>query len=188
MPLLMSAADPLADEELVRAAQSGDPQARETLVDRFYAPVHALTRRLLGDRWEARDAAQETFLRAFAALDGFDATRPFAPWLFSIAANFVRDRFRRRRPAAALESADEAALATELPESAPGRTADDLACVLAAVDRLPFDLKIVVVLHFQQGCSHSEVAQALGVTVNTVRIRLYRGLALLRRRFGKEPS
>jgi len=180
MTLTMNPTDEMTDEELVRAAQGGDPSARDGLVDRFYPPVFALAVRMLGDRWEARDAAQETFLNAFAHLDTFLPERPFAPWIFAIAANRVRDRHRKRRPAE-ISPADEASLAVSLPPEIPAETEEDLARVRAAVDALPFDFKIVVALHFQQGCAYPEVAQALHVTVNAVRIRLYRALGLLRK-------
>ena len=162
------------DLELVRA---GDTAA---LARRHYGPVFGLARRLLGDAVEARDAAQETFARAFAHLRSFDPARSFRGWLFAIAANYVRDLLRKRKPAAL-----DAAIGDELPDlSLPDDRllrAENRERLAAAIDRLPFDLKIVVTLHFQQELPHAEVALALGPSANAVRIRLYRALAALRK-------
>src|SRR5258705_5739959 len=79
------------DADLVR---SGDIAS---LVRRHYGPVFGLARRLLGGEADARDAAQETFARAIGNLRSYDARRSFRTWIFSIAANYIRDLLRRRR-------------------------------------------------------------------------------------------
>src|SRR5262245_4896543 len=88
MPMVERDARPRRDAEFVR---TGDIDG---LVDRHYASVYAVALRMLGDAGEARDAAQETFLRAMAGLATYDASRPFAAWILSITANLIRDRFR----------------------------------------------------------------------------------------------
>ena len=153
-----------------------DPQA---LIRRYYGPVLSLVRRLVGDA-DARDAAQETFARAIARLRDYDPSRPFRVWLFAIAANHVRDLLRRKR-AAPLDADVEAEIPDlTLPED-PALLAEDRRALLAAVDRLPPDLRVVVLLHFQQDLPPRDVAQVLGITPNAARIRLYRALRALRK-------
>jgi RNA polymerase sigma-70 factor (ECF subfamily) len=162
------------DEELLRAGDTAG------LVRRYYGPVYGLAKRLLGDAAEARDAAQETFARALAHLPEFDPARSFRSWVFAIAANYVRDLLRKRK---ALSLGPE--LHDALPELRPpdekALRAENRERLRAAVEALPFDLKVAVVLHFQHELPPAEVAAVLGVTPNAVRIRLYRALAVLRK-------
>jgi RNA polymerase sigma-70 factor (ECF subfamily) len=163
-----------SDAELLR---SGDTAS---LVRRYYGPVFGLVRRLLRDEADARDAAQETFARAIAHLGSYDPRKPFRVWIFAIAANHVRDLLRKRRQLPLDAEAEERIPHLELPEE-PFFRREDQARILLAVDRLPFDWKAVIALHFQQDLSSPEIADALGISVNAVRIRLYRALAALRK-------
>ena len=169
--------------ELVAEASDLDlVRTRDTaaLARRYYGAVFGLVRRLLGNAAEARDAAQETFARAIAHLADFDPARSFRSWLFAIAANHARDLLRRRRQLPLDPAVEETLPDLSLPDDRMLRD-ENRDRLSAAIDRLPFDLKIVVTLHFQQDLPHAEVAQALGVSVNAVRIRLYRALAALRK-------
>jgi RNA polymerase sigma-70 factor (ECF subfamily) len=84
----------LDEPTLIRLAVNGDATAWEPLVLAHQQAVFRLAYLLLGDPDEAEDVAQETFLRAWRALKGFDSTRPLRPWLLSIAANLSRNRYR----------------------------------------------------------------------------------------------
>lgn len=164
------------DEELVRA---GDKAA---LIRRYYGPVFGLARRLLGGADGARDAAQETFARAIAHLGDFQPGRSFRAWIFSIAANLIRDLHRRRHPAP-LDPGIEETIPEFAPPDARMLREENRERLAAAVERLPLDLKTVVALHFQEDLPPAEIAEALGITPNAVRIRLYRALAALRKEF-----
>ena len=166
------------DEELLRAGDTG------ALVRRYYGPVFGLVKRLLGDAAEARDAAQETFVRALAHLKEFDPTRSFRTWVFTIAANYARDVLRKRK-AVPLEPDVQESLPELSPPDEKALRAENREQLRASIDGLPFDLKVAVVLHFQHELSPSEVAAALGITPNAVRIRLYRALVLLRKEIGR---
>src|SRR5688500_1922414 len=163
-----------APDELLLS--KGDTQA---LIRRYYGPVLGLARRLLGDA-EARDAAQETFLRAIARIRDYDPSRPFRVWLFAIAANHVRDLLRRKRAAPLDADVEDALSDLSLPED-PALLAEDRGALLAAGDALSPDLRIVVLLHFQHDLPPREVAQVLGIAPNAARIRLYRALRALRK-------
>src|SRR5512133_61029 len=88
------------EESLTRAAAHGDRNAFARLVDLHKRAVFGLCVRLLQDREESRDAAQETFVRAWGAMPTYDPTHPFAPWLLRIARNLCVDLVRRRIPKA----------------------------------------------------------------------------------------
>ena len=164
----------LTDQELLAA---GDTAA---LVRRHYGPVFGLARRLLGSDADARDVAQETFARAIGHLREFDRRKSFRTWVFAIAANHVRDLLRRRKQLPLDAGAEESVSDLALPEASLLRR-EDRERILAAVDRLPFEWKIVVTLHFQQDLPAPDIAEALGISVNAVRIRLFRALAALRK-------
>src|SRR5207253_9827098 len=94
----------LADEaEWARAAAGGDKAAFARLVEKHKHSVHGLCFRLLGGGEEARDAAQEAFVRSYTGIRDFDPRQPFAAWVLRIARNHCIDLLRRRRPTLALE-------------------------------------------------------------------------------------
>ena len=82
---------------LVLRAQQGNDEAFTSLVERYQTPVYNLCYRMLGERTEAEDAAQEAFLRAYLNLKRYDPARSFKTWVLSIASNYCIDRLRRRR-------------------------------------------------------------------------------------------
>jgi RNA polymerase sigma-70 factor (ECF subfamily) len=164
----------VTDEDLLLAGDTAG------LVRRYYGPVYGLARRLLGNPADARDAAQETFTRAIGHLGDFDRRSSFRTWLFAITANHIRDLLRRKKQLPLDPTTEESLPVLTLPED-PIFLREDRDRVQAALDRLPFDLKIVVTLQFQQDLSYREIAQTLGISVNAVRIRIYRALAALRK-------
>ena len=150
------------------------------LVRRHYGGVYGLARKLLRSEPDARDTAQETFARPLANLKTFDTRRPFRPWLLAIAANLTRDLLRKRRELPLAPEAEEEITDPGMP-SEPLIRREEREQTLAALERLPFDLKLVVVLHYQHELPPDEIALALGTTPNAIRIRLYRALAALRK-------
>lgn len=168
------------DRELVRFAQRGDQAAWDTLVRHFQQPVFRLAYLILGDPVDAEDVAQETFVRAFLALDRFDVERPLRPWLLSIAANLARNRRRSLgRYWAALQRAFLASPKTV--ESPPEYTpAEDARRLREAVGRLrPAAQEIIYLRYFLQ-LSEAETAAVLDIPAGTAKSRHHRALAQLR--------
>ncbi len=178
------------DAALARAAARGDKKAFGQLVDLHKRAVFGLCVRLLRDPEESRDAAQETFVRAYAAVATYDAAQPFAPWLLRIARNHCLDLLRRRVPASAQlqldaepedgaparELADtEAPAADALLERAQTRTALE-----AAVAQLPPNYREVVHLFHVEHLSYKEIAGTLDVPIGTVMTWLHRARGRLR--------
>ncbi len=179
---------PLADEELVRRHLNGDRRAFGELVERYSGPVFNLAYRLIHDRQEAENIAQETFLRAFRALPNSDWQRPFKPWLFAIATNLCRDWARRRRVWSFSDLADETGDdpdADDLLDTAPLVTdqledAELHQALQRAVDALPPAYRAAVVLRYTEGLSYEAIATALDLPLNTVRTHLSRAKQRLR--------
>lgn len=181
---------PLSTEsDLARAAASGDRAAFGRLVDLTKRPVYGLCVRLLGDAEEARDAAQESFVRAWTALSIFDTAQPFVPWLLRIARNHCIDIMRRRLPAARkveLDADPDDEPRTELPDGATPRADEQieraqLARTLdEAVQRLPDRYREVVHLFHVEQMSYKDIAASMDVPIGTVMTWLYRARAQLR--------
>src|SRR5690349_11966362 len=95
------------DDELVARSMGGDTDSFNQLVLRWERPIYALAYRVIGREEDARDVAQETFLRAFRALSGFKGQAKFSSWLYRITLNLCRDWIRRQRRAPVVQMPDD---------------------------------------------------------------------------------
>jgi len=180
-----------SDEELVEACQTGEASAFDVLVARWEDKIRGATYRFLGSEEEARDVAQEAFLKAYRALGGFKREARFSSWLYQIATNLCRDRLRRRRTRATVSLEELEETGPVISDPRPGAheklLQSDLGRVVRrAVDALPEEQREVVILKEYQGLTFLEIAQALDVPLSTVKTRLYRGLGQLRLRLERE--
>jgi RNA polymerase sigma-70 factor (ECF subfamily) len=174
---------------LARAAAAGDRSAFARLVELTKRPVHGLCLRLLGDAEEARDAGQEAYVRAWAALATFDPAQPFGPWVLRIARNHCIDIVRRRLPdrrKVELDAGGGEEQRVELADPAAPRGDDTLeraqlaSALEAAVQGLPDRYREVVHLFHVEQMSYKEIAQAMEVPMGTVMTWLHRARAQLR--------
>lgn len=176
------------DEDLVARARGGDLDSFNQLVHRWERPIYALAYRVIGREEEARDIAQDTFLRAYRALPGFKGQAKFSSWLYRITLNLCRDWMRRERRtpvAQAPEGVDLLDLATE---STPAESIEDLVsrkelgrAVAKAMSSLPEEQRTAIILKEYQGLTFQEIADLLDCPLSTVKTRLYQGLNVLRR-------
>jgi len=168
------------DGPLLSRARGGDLDAFNALVERYQGLVYNVCLRMLGEAAAAEDAAQETFLSAYRALERFRGGS-FRAWLLRIAANLCYDelRRRRRRPLPLEAAAAVLAPAEQSPHQAylQGELAAHIQRGLAS---LPPDQRLALVLRDVQGLSYEEVAQAMRVSLGTVKSRIARGRARLR--------
>jgi RNA polymerase sigma-70 factor (ECF subfamily) len=166
------------DRLLVEQARAGDQQAFGELVQMHQHAVYNLAYRMLGERGEAEDAAQETFLRAYSHLDRYDAERPFRTWLLSIASNHCIDRLRKRRlvwlsieeplpPHPALSS-DEIEPEDAVISNERG------AAIQRMLAELSPEYRAAVVLRYWYDLSYTEIAEMLNTTESAVKSRLFR--------------
>ena len=174
---------PLGDAELVERAQQGDAGAYEELVRRYQQLAHRVAFLVTGEAADSEDAAQEAFVKAYYALNGFRKEAAFKPWLLKIVANEARNRRRSsgRRAGLALRAAQErpsgdAAPSPEVAALAHERNRE----LLAALDSLREPDRLVVAYRYFLDLSEAETAAALGCARGTVKSRLSRALARLR--------
>jgi RNA polymerase sigma-70 factor (ECF subfamily) len=181
-----------SDEELVARSMGGDLDSFNQLVLRWERPIYALAYRVIGREEEARDVAQETFLRAFRALPGFRGQAKFSSWLYRFTLNLCRDWLRRERRAPMIQPPEDADLFEMAAASGPSEsietlvTRQDLARrVEVAMARLPEEQRTAIVLKEYHGMTFQEIADLLGCPLSTVKTRLYQGLTVLRREMAK---
>lgn len=173
------------DDLTLARAQRGEEAAWRALVERYQRPVFALLSRMLSPvarRDLVEDLAQDTFLRAFRALPGFDRAAPgrLSSWLLTIATRLALDELRQRR-------ALEEPLQPVHFQAAAGAGDRPLAATLTrAVAALSPDHRAVILLREVHGLDYEEIAAALGISVGTVRSRLSRARAQLRMALGED--
>jgi RNA polymerase sigma factor (sigma-70 family) len=182
---------PLDDAELIERARNGEVMSYEELVRR-YQDVAVRTAHVISPAGDAEDAAQEAFVKAYAALGRFRTGSPFRPWLLQIVANEARNRRRSagRRASLALRAAEDRRPddAAPSPESAV-LASERRAVLLAALNALRDDDREVISARYFLELSESETAQALGIPRGTVKSRLSRALDRLRTQLGPvEPG
>jgi RNA polymerase sigma-70 factor, ECF subfamily len=181
------------DEELVDAFREGDLTAFDALVRRWERKIQGAIYRILGSSEEARDVAQDAFLKAFRGLNSFKSEARFSSWLYQIALNLCRDRLRQRRGKTVVSLDDvEPRMAARLDwSSAPTALqlleAQDISRIVAtAMAALPEEQREVIVLKEYQGLTFPEIADVLGIPISTVKTRLYRGLGQMKTRLERQ--
>jgi RNA polymerase sigma-70 factor, ECF subfamily len=170
------------DTSLVEQAQRGDRDAYGSLVRRYEAIAFRTAYLIAGSAADAEDAAQSGFVKGWRALGRFRPGAPFRPWILQIVANEARNRRRSagRRAALALRAMHEVSGdAVPSPEAA-ALAAEERAELLAALDRLPDDQRLVLALRYLLDLSEEETAAALDVPIGTVKSRASRALARLK--------
>ncbi len=167
--------------DLIVQSIRGDKEAFGELVRRCQAPVFNVAYRLMGNRLDAEDAAQEAFLRAYRALATFDATRPIVPWLKRITVNVCLNRLEAK-PAEPLTLEEDGSLS--LPLAGPSPEELTLAretshAVRAEILQLPPRYRAAIELRHFQELSYDEMAAALGRPLSDVKSDLFRARRLL---------
>jgi len=179
---------PSTDEELVARSMGGDLDSFNQLVLRWERPIYALAYRVIGREEDARDVAQETFLRAFRALKGFKGQAKFSSWLYRITLNLCRDWIRRERRTPVVQAPEGVDVIELAGESSPAESIEDLVsrheigrAVGKAMAQLPEEQRTAIILKEYHGLTFQEIADLLDCPLSTVKTRLYQGLTVLRK-------
>jgi RNA polymerase sigma-70 factor (ECF subfamily) len=196
MPNTRLSWDGREDVRLVKRCRQGDAGAFEALVRKYQDPVYSIAYRMVGDREEARDLAQETFVRAFEGIETFNTRMLFRSWLYRIGTNASIDHLRRRARSRDLPVEIAVAAggntgrqgygvvielpgpASEIPENV-SMSNETSGLVWEAVEELPEKYRAVVVLHHMEGMSYAEIGKVMGVPRNTAKTWGHRARGLL---------
>jgi len=172
-----------SDQELVEACCRGDRAAAEALVRRYQSSVYTLALRMLRDEDEARDAAQTVFLNALRSLHLFRGGSSLKTWLYRITVNECTARGKRRARFPKASSCEAEDPVAAVPDTRPlvsdtmnGEEQELHRAVLA----LPESYRLPVLMRYFEDLSYEDTARVLGISVNTVKVRLFRAKAILR--------
>jgi RNA polymerase sigma-70 factor (ECF subfamily) len=182
----------LSSEDLMARVAKGDDEAFEILVTRHQTPILNLIYRFLGDRAQAKDLAQEVFLRVWQAAKTYEAKAKFTTWIYQIATNLCFNELkaaRRRRwfPFHRSEESDKNAVEDAYSDSSP--TAEDILLakersrqISEALQNLPDNQRMALVLKRYDGLSYQEIAQVIGCSVSAVESLLVRAKRTLQQK------
>jgi RNA polymerase sigma-70 factor, ECF subfamily len=173
----------------IKQVKKGDQNAFGEIVEIYKNNVFQLCYRMLGNRHEAEDMAQEAFIRAFVNIHTYNPNYKFSTWIFRIATNLCIDRIRKKKPDYYL---DEEVAGTEglnmyskIPSNAP-RPEDELESlelqeiVQKEIVKLPEKYRSVIVLKYIEELSLNEISEILDLPLGTVKTRIHRGREALR--------
>lgn len=183
------------DEVLVQKSKGGDQAAFAELVNRYESKIYGLAHKMMGNREDAADVLQETFLDAHKSLSSFRGEAKFSTWLYRIATNVCLMKLRKKEGGAVI-SLDEPIPTEEgqRPREIPDWSTNPAAVVLneelrqvmdEAIKELPPLYKSVFVLRDLEGLSNVEVGKVLGESVAAVKSRLHRARLFLRERLSQ---
>jgi RNA polymerase sigma-70 factor (ECF subfamily) len=174
---------PLLDHELVTRVQRGDKAAFDFLVIKYQHKIIQLVNRYVKDRSEAQDLAQETFIKAYRAIDSFRGEAAFYTWLYRIAINTAKNDLtaRSRRPinyqvnVVETESIDSV---EQLQDNSTPETEllnqEILTTIKKTIDHLPEEMRVAIMLCEFDGLSYEDIANTMNCPVGTVRSRIFR--------------
>lgn len=163
---------------IARVVAKGDQHAFRQLVLRYQSPLRVWARRLCdGDAHLADDLSQETFIKAYKALPAFRAEAKFSTWLYRIAFNIAANRWRAKK-LQWTELDENQALETDEGET---QNQDLVRDVETAINQLTPPQQLAIRLSFEEGFSHGEVAQIMGLPLGTVKTHILRGKQTLER-------
>lgn len=176
----------MVDEELkhiIHRAKRGDREAFADLVQRFKGHVYRYAVGMIGDRMDAEDVSQETFIKAYYSLSSLDNEYAFSSWIIRIAANLCKDRLKKRTNTPGQEINEE-----ENKQIADQHATDPLErlSIEEGLSRLSVGHREVLLLHEIHGYNYEEIAEMIDVPLGTVKSRLFAARINLRKELRRE--
>ena len=184
------------DKKLVENYISGEEGSFEKLVARYLKPIYNFVYRLSGNPEEAKDITQDVFLRVWKNIGKYDPKNAWSTWIYSIARNATIDYLRKKK---ALIFSDldndemDESFANSIPDKMP--LPDEIfeqkeieQRIEDALQKISFNYRTVVILHWKEGMTFEEVAKVLGKPMNTVKSQYRRALVLLRDLLKSAPN
>ncbi|MBV9506709.1 MAG: sigma-70 family RNA polymerase sigma factor [Acidobacteriia bacterium] len=186
LPLIM-AVEVEGEAELVKRLQRRDPQALAALYDRYGRLVYSLILRVVRDTGVAEDLVQETFLRVWNRVQGFDAERgAVGPWLLAVARNraidYLRSTVGKARNSLEMEATEHPALFSDMEKDI--LATDKARQIKAALEKLSAHQRQVIELAYFEGLSQTEMAERMGQPLGTVKTWVRAALKNLRNELG----
>lgn len=171
------------DQQIITAVLTGEVDAYRHLVVRYEKPIFNLMYRMTGSREDALDLAQETFIKAYEKLEHFKTGSRFFPWLYTIGLNhgrnFIRDHKMEKKCLVEM-GGDESWMDRPSQQNQKVWSPLDVQRLREGLQQLPLDYREAMILHYHEGFSMKEIADALELSVSGAKMRVHRGLRKLR--------
>ncbi|KPL57756.1 RNA polymerase sigma factor SigW [Rossellomorea vietnamensis] len=174
----------------IKQVLKGDQNAFAELVELYKDKVFQICFRMLGNRHEAEDIAQEAFIRAYVNIETFNQKRKFSTWLFRIATNLCIDRIRKKKPDYFLDAEvsgtegltmySQVAADVQLPEDEV-ENMELQETIQIEISKLPEKYRSVIVLKYIEELPLQEISEILDLPLGTVKTRVHRGREALRK-------
>ncbi len=174
----------------IKQVLKGDQNAYSDIVNLYQHKLYQICYRMLGNKQEAEDIAQEAFVRAYINLHSYDQKRKFSTWLYRIATNLCIDRIRKKKPdyyldaevagTDGLDMYSQIAADEQLPEDVVEQM-ELQERIQYEISRLPDKYRSVIVLKYIEELSLQEISEILGMPLGTVKTRIHRGREALRK-------
>ena len=174
----------------IKQVLKGDQNAYADIVNLYQHKLYQICYRMLGNKQEAEDIAQEAFVRAYINLHSYDQKRKFSTWLYRIATNLCIDRIRKKKPdyyldaevagTDGLDMYSQIAADEKLPEDVVAQM-ELQERIQYEISRLPDKYRSVIVLKYIEELSLQEISEILDMPLGTVKTRIHRGREALRK-------
>jgi RNA polymerase sigma-70 factor (ECF subfamily) len=183
------------DKELIVRARKGDERAFRALLAKYERAVFSICLRMVRNREQAEDLAQESFMKVFSMLERYNPSYAFSSWLFKITSNLCIDSIRKRKletlplDQPIQSAAGEFSRQYESSEDDPEKTMmgrERVERLKEAIESLPPHYRIMILLRHQEDLSYEEIADTLGVPLGTVKARIHRAREMLKNRLAGE--
>lgn len=181
------------DHDLVVLARTGSEKAYRELLDRYQRPVFSLIYRMVRDREQAEDLAQETFVKVFNHLESFNPKYKFSSWIFKIASNLSIDHLRKKEPetvsldgsrhATTAEETEASRIQVESRDENPEQfmEARELGAEIEqAIGKLRPEYRTAIVLRHVEGRPYEEISEIMDIPLGTVKTYIHRARSELR--------
>ncbi|WP_050613685.1 RNA polymerase sigma factor SigW [Bacillus testis] len=177
-------------KQRIKDVLKGDHNAFGEIVEIYKDKVFQLCYRMLGNRHEAEDMAQEAFVRAYVNIHSFNIKRKFSTWLYRIATNLCIDRIRKKKPDyyldAEIAGTEGLDMYSQIPSSTkkPEEEVESLELqdtIQKEILKLPEKYRTVIVLKYIEELSLKEISEILDLPIGTIKTRIHRGREALRK-------
>jgi RNA polymerase sigma-70 factor (ECF subfamily) len=174
----------------IKQVLKGDQNAYEEIIEIYKDKVYQLSYRMLGNRHEAEDIAQEAFIRAYVNIHRYNINLKFSTWLYRIATNLCIDRIRKKKPDyyldAEIAGTEGLTMYSQIPDKTPLPDEDVESLELQdtiqrEISKLPDKYRSVIVLKYIEELSLNEISDILDLPLGTVKTRIHRGREALRK-------
>lgn len=175
----------------IKQVKKGDQAAYSDVVQFYQERIYQHCYRMLGNKHEAEDLAQEAFIRAYVNIDSFDERRKFSTWLYRIATNLTIDRIRKRKPDyyldAEIKGTEGLTMYSQLSSTnpLPLEEVENLELnhyIHQQISELPPKYRSIIILRYLEEFSLQEISDILDIPIGTVKTRIHRGREALRKK------